>query len=114
MSVLRADMSSFQCVCLECCLLDAIISLLKSLLSKQLSPSYIRRKSKLRVRKSTIRSTGSSLSEVKEGGDETGQDSLQEMSVIEKMVIEEIEGDDSDIDSVMESDESRVRFSSLW
>lgn len=36
------------------------------------------------------------------------------MSVIEKMVIEEIEGDDSDIDSVMESDESRVSISVLW
>lgn len=51
---------------------------------------------------------------MKEGDDETGKEGSQEMSLIEKMVIEEIEGDDSDIDSVMESDESRVRFSALW
>ena len=81
---------------------------------KQLSPSYVRRKSKLRIRRSTIRSADSSLSEVKEGDDETGKEGSQEMSVIEKMVIEEIEGDDSDIDSVMESDESRVSISVLW
>lgn len=79
-----------------------------------MSPSYVRRKSKLRLRRSTIQSTGLSLSEVKEGDDETGKEGSQEMSLIEKMVIEEIEGDDSDIDSVMESDESRVRFSALW
>ena len=79
-----------------------------------MSPSYVRRKSKLRLRRSTIQSTGLSLSEVKEGDNETGKEGSQEMSLIEKMVIEEIEGDDSDIDSVMESDESRVRFSALW
>ena len=79
-----------------------------------MSPSYVRRKSKLRLRRSTIQSTGLSLSEVNEGDDETGKEGSQEMSLIEKMVIEEIEGDDSDIDSVMESDESRVRFSALW
>lgn len=76
----------------------------------KLSPSFLRRKSKLRVRTETVQSSTSldKVQEEQDGGETTTVS-----------VIEEIEEDDSDIDNVMESDTTREPISdddrlTLW